>query len=231
MARHPTARKVHRKQQQPDDIFVERVLVSAVWARQNRNRLIAGVVILAIVIGATLYWRYSSRAAAESAALALIQLRTVAQGDNPAITIRAAEDYLQQHGGTPSGDEARLVLATAQLQAGQTHAAIDALDDISDDPTDPIGISAAFLRASAHEQATALAEAEAIYTRIADRARHDFEKIRALDALARLRLEAGNPAGAIQAYDRILQLLPTNNPERPVYEMRRGEAEAIAAGG
>lgn len=231
MARHPTARRVHKKHQEPDDVFVERVLESAVWARENRNRIIAAVVILAVVVAGTLYWRYTSRATAESAALALIQLRSVAQGDNPAITIRAAEDFLVQYGGTPSGDEARLVLATAQLRANQAGAALDALNDLPDDPANPLGVSAAFLRAAAHEQNAALPQAEAIYTRIADRARFDFQKIRALDALARLRTEAGNPAGAVQAYDRILQLIPTGNPERPVYEMRRAEAEAVAGRG
>jgi tetratricopeptide (TPR) repeat protein len=83
--------------------------------------------------------------------------------------------------------------------------------------------AAAFLLAAAYEALKQPDRAEETYLKIADDAQFAFEQREALERAAGLRLQKGNPAGAIELYDRILKSLPDDSPDRPIYEMRIAE--------
>jgi len=91
------------------------------------------------------------------------------------------------------------------------------------DVSEPLGLQVAVLLAKAHEERGRLEEAERLLLRVADRADLDFQVRDALDGAARLRVLEGNFIGAVELYQRILETIDEDAPERGIYEMRVGE--------
>ncbi|MGH7554192.1 MAG: CDC27 family protein [Longimicrobiales bacterium] len=232
MARHPTARRLHqRPATTADDVFIERVLETTVWARTHQRWiLIAGATALAMFLIFLWYGNRRDRIT-ERAALELTVVRQTMQSGNDALAVRDLERFVESYGSTPSAPEARLMLAEAYLDSNQAQKAITATQDQANDLESHTGVAAAFLQAEAHEVLNQFQQAEAVLLRVADRASFTFQKERALDAVARIRTEHGDAAGAVQAYDRLLELMPRDNQNRIVYEMRRAEAQARATSG
>ena len=123
MTRHPTARRVHRQDSAPDDVFVAGVLETSAWAKQNSRMLVIGGIVAAVVILGTIFFITNRRSQTAEAASQLTQVRAVALSGNNQLAIRELEQFLSNYGGTPSGDEARLMLGSAYLQAGQAQQA------------------------------------------------------------------------------------------------------------
>jgi predicted negative regulator of RcsB-dependent stress response len=230
MPRHPTARRIHRPAPASDDVFVERVLETTVWAKTHQLPLIITAVAVVAIVGLGLFYRNYRTQLRTEAATQLTQIRQTVLSGNQALASRDLEQYLETFGGTPSAPEARLMLAQSYLLDGQAPKAIEVLENQAGDLRHPMGTAAAFLLADAYENASQLDRAETVLLRIASGAPFDFEKERAWDGVARLRLERGDAAGAVQAYDRLLEVLASNNPDRSVYEMRRAEAQARMSG-
>jgi tetratricopeptide (TPR) repeat protein len=228
MTRHPVSRRVHRQAAQPDDVFVERVLETSAWATQHARTLIIGAVVVVVLLVSVLWIRSSRAAERAAAATELTTLRQTALAGNPAVAIRDLQAYLDRFGDTPAGAEARLLLARAHLQAGQGQQAVDAIEAQARDLGDPLGPPAALLLGSAYESLNRWDDAEQTYLRIADAAPFEYQQIQALENAARIRIERGEPAGAVELYDRLMSELPETSPERSVYEMRKAEAEALA---
>ncbi|CAN5845800.1 hypothetical protein BH23GEM9_BH23GEM9_04300 [soil metagenome] len=229
MTRHPTARRVHRQDSSPDDAFVAGVLESSVWAKQHQRSLIIGAIAVAVLIIAAVIW-FSNRAATrDAAAEELTRVRAVAMSGNAPLAIRELELYLDRFAGTPSAPEARLHLGRAYLEAGQPQQTLQALQPIARDVGDDLGANAAFLTAVAHEVLQEPHRAEEVFLRIADGARFLFQRQEALDNAARIRLQRGDAAGAVQLYERAVAMTPETNPDRQVLELRLGEVSALAA--
>lgn len=230
MPRHPTARRIHRPPATSDDVFIERVLETSAWAKTHQ-RLLIGVtvgIVLLLVLG--LWYRNYRSELRAAAATELTQIRQTLISGNDALAIRDLEGFLDRYGSTPSAPEARLLLAQALLQTNDHTRAGQVIESQTGDLDEPLGVASAFLLADAHEAGNRFEQAEQVLLRIADRARFTFQKERALDAVARIRLERGDAAGAVQAYDRLLEVLGTDSQERVIYEMRRAEAHARATG-
>lgn len=231
MTRHPTARRVHRQDSAPDDVFVARVLETSAWAKQNSRRLIIGGIVAAVVVIGLIYFVTTRRAEQAQAAAQLTQVRAVALSGNNQLAIRELEQFLSRFGGTPSADEARLLLGRAYLEVGQVQQARETVEPLADDPSSGLGVNAAFLLANTYEAAQEPHRAEEIYLEIADEARFLFQRQDGLDNAARIRLQRGDAAGAAELYERLLDITPANNTERPIFELRLGEARALAATG
>ena len=138
--------------------------------------------------------------------------------------------YVESYGNTPYGDEARLVLGQVYLSGGQTEEAITLLKPAAD-LAKPLGLQVAVLLAQAQEQKGDLKSAEDLLLQIANRSTLDFQVRGALENAARLRAQAGNAAGAIELYERILKDLDKAAPERGVYELRLQELKAKSQAG
>lgn len=229
MARHPTARRTHREQENPDDVFVEKVLETSVWAKENQRLITLAVVTAVLLILGVWWYRGNQQRIRDQAAVEILQVRQTAQSGNPALAIRDAEAFLDRFGSTPATTEARLILGQAYLESNQPQQAIDAVSSLAGDLDTPSGISAAMLTAAAHEAATRFDQAEQVLLRVAGDASYDYQQIAALDNAARIRLERGNPAGAAELYGRILEILPDDSQDQPVYRMRRAEALAASS--
>jgi tetratricopeptide (TPR) repeat protein len=229
--RHPTARRVHREDTSGDDAFVAGVLESTVWAKQHARTLIVAAIAAALLLGGLVYWLHYRSNLREAAATELSQVRAVAMSGNTALAIRELQQYLDRFGGTPSGNEARLLLGRVYLAADQPQQAVETVRPLARNLDRDMGANAGFLLAAAYEVAAEPQRAEEIYLRLGDDARFLFQRQEALDAAARLRLQRGDAAGALQIYQRLVEMSPENNPDRQVFELRLGEAQARAAAG
>lgn len=228
MARHPVSRRVHKQTAEPDDVFVERVLATSLWARTHGKLLIIGAVVLVVAVVAFAVIRSTRANDRARAALEINALRQTVQAGNPALAIRDIQGFLTSYGDTPSGDEARLLLAQAYLQANQPQQAVDAVQGEAADLDEALGVQAAFLLGTAYENLNDYDRAEETYLRIADNAPFDYQSVQGLENAARVRVERGNAAGAAELYDRLIGMLPETSPERGVYELRKAEALALA---
>jgi tetratricopeptide (TPR) repeat protein len=231
MTRNPSARRVHRQSSAPDDAFIAGVLESTAWAQQHRRALIIGGVLVAaaaVAIAVTFSMRSSRNA---ESARRLIEVRAVALSGNNQLAIRDLEQFVSAYGGTRAANEARLMLGRAYLQEGQTQPAIDAIQKLAGDLDNILGVNGAFLLGAAHEAANQPQRAEETYLRIGDDAPYLYLQQEGLDNAARVRLQAGNAAGAAEIYERILAMTPETDQNRPVYELRLGEARTAAGAG
>lgn len=228
MARHPTARRTQRPASTDDDAFIERVLETTAWAKTHQRVLVWGGIALLILAGSFLWYRNYRTTLAANAAADLTTVRQTVISGNDALAVRDLERFLEQYGSTPSAAEARLMLGQGYLATNQPQEAVEAVREQAEGLDDPLGPPAALLLAAGLESVNQFERAEAVLLRVADAAPLMSQKEQALDALARNRMERGDAAGAAQAYDQLLELLPENSPARPVHEMRRAEARARA---
>jgi predicted negative regulator of RcsB-dependent stress response len=231
MTRHPTARRVHRQESAPDDVFVAGVLETTAWAQKHRRTLIIGGIIAVILVVGTVLFVKSRADRRDQAALQLSQVRAVALSGNTQLATRELEQFVERFGSTPSGAEARLLLGRAYVEGGQHAQAIEAVQPISRDLDSDAGVNAAMLQAIAHELAGSPQDAERIYLRVGDNARFLYQRQDALENAARLRLQREDFAGAAQLYDRLVDMTPENTGERQILEMRAGEAHTLARAG
>lgn len=230
MTKHPAARKVHRASTD-EDTFVTGVLESSVWARDHgRNLVIAGVLGFILLAGG-LYYRNYRATLRERAAAELAQVRATVQSGNAQLAKQDLDRFVSRFGNTPAGAEAKLLLAQVQLQGNEAPKAVTTLKPLAEDVEGPLGYSAAIMLAAAHETAKQPEEAERVLLRIADKARFNFQKREALDRAARIRQERGNPAGAIELYERVIKTFEGEDEqevagEKNAYEMRLAELKA-----
>ena len=205
-----------------DDVFVEKTLAFSGWAQQNRQTLILiGVAVAAVLVGGLYYWNYR-RQHLERAAVELERVEQgAAFGDTTTAKVELAQ-YVESFGNTPYGNEARLLLGQISLESGQADEAVKTLASGAN-LDDPLGVQIAGLLARAYEQKGDPKQAEDLLLRLAAAAPLEFQVRDALEEAARLRAVQGNNAGAVELYQRILDKLEANAPERGVYELRLEE--------
>lgn len=231
MTRNPTARRVHRQDTGTDDAFVANVLESSVWAREHARTLIIAAVVVAVVAIAALLYTAQRRAAFEQATQEITPLRALVQSGQAEQAIPQLEAYLARHGGTKPAREARLMLGSQYLAAGQSAKALEVVRPIGDDYEDPMAVNGAFLQAAAHEASQEPQRAEEIFLEIAEKASFDFQKADALDNAARIRLARNDAAGAAELYQRLVDMADEQDGTRQVWEMRLAEARTMASAG
>ena len=206
--------------QEPDDIFVAKVLHLGKWASSNQQVLTMLIVMAVIAIGGLVYyWNYRQTLFAQASQELELVHQSVAIQDREG----ARNDlvmFIERFGGTPHEDEARLLLGDLYLQDGSPQQALAVLQPLGATPGDPIEFQAAALLGAAYEEEGRLGDAEATYISIADRSDLDFQIRDALTAAARIRAAQGDSQGAIELYEQVLEELDPESPQRGLYEMR-----------
>jgi tetratricopeptide (TPR) repeat protein len=219
--RHPGSRRTHQApDNDPDDLFLAKVLDIGNWARANQQLMtILSVVVVIAIAGIVYYGRYQATLTEQAAA----QLESV----HDAITLQDREGaknelitFLERFGGTPYEGEARLLLGDLYLQTEDPQQARVVLEPLGASPRDPIEFQGAALLGTAYEHEKRWRDAEEIYLRIADRSDLDFQIRAALVSAARIRADTGNGSGAIELYERVLGTFEDTDPQRGLYEMR-----------
>ena len=224
---HPSSRRKPEEKKEAEDIFVEKVLDLTQWAKANTQALVlAGIVVVVLVAGSLYYVNYRS-SLTDQAITQLEQVQsTVGFGDRE-LAKTQLNQYLSQFEGTVYVLEARLILGQLLLEDGDPEGAMEALAPAvraMDD--EPIGIQAAFLMASAYEEAERLEDAERLFLRIADTSDLSFQIREALSGAARLRTGAGDYSGAAELYRDVLATMDEGDPARSYWEMRLAEVSA-----
>lgn len=229
--RHPGSRRAKSQSfdNDPDDLFVARVLHLGKWAESNQQVITVLAIVAVIAVAGLIYYRNYRATHTQQAAQ---QLEMVYQS----LTIQdeqGAKDqlatFLERFSGTPYEGEARLLLGELYLADGQSQQAQAVLAPLGTSPREPIEFQGATLLAAAYEEEERWIDAERIYLEIANRSELDFQVRDALAAAARIRASQSNAQGAIELYQRILSGLDENAPERGLYEMRIQEVRSAAS--
>lgn len=225
MAKHPRSRRRH-KQEEPDDAFISTMVEVGAWVKsQARLVIIVGVVLAVAAAGTVYYLRYQKTLDAR-AATRLAELQQEVAGNNPTLAMRDLQTFVSRFGGTPSARQGRLMLASLELQAGQTADAMDLVRNLAQNIDDPLGVNAALLLAAGYEQQGKFDQAEKIYVDVGNNARFEFQRRNGLESAAMLRLEHGDPKGAAALFQQIVDGMDDNDPQRGYYEMLLAEARA-----
>jgi predicted negative regulator of RcsB-dependent stress response len=223
------ARSKRPKQQEPEDAVLVRLVQVAEWTRRNVTLVATIGVVLILLVGGLLWYRTDRARRNDAAAVAFLPVEQSVLGGDPTVAARELDLFIQRHGSSHYGDEARVLLAQVQLRAGRTAEAIEAVQSVAADIDSPLGPQAAQLLAAAQEVAGQRAEAIQTYLRVADQSENRFHQEAALLGAARLQEEAGEFAAAAESYRRLIELTNEASPERSLYEMRATEAEARAS--
>lgn len=223
------ARRQAQSTEDQEDVFVANVLDASKWAGDNRQLLTLGVVAVAIIGAAGMYYVSSKAAMRERA---VNQLEVIQQ----TVAIQALEDaklqlgtFLDLYAGTPEADEGLILLARLHLETGEPAVAINVLENQAPGLRSGIGIQANLLLARAYEEQGRWPDAERLYIRVADAATLQFQVIESLENAARARIRQQDAAGAAEMFERILATLDETDPSRGVYEMRRAEMLELAS--
>jgi len=226
--RQPGSRRA-KGSQEPDDVFVAKVLHAGKWAEANQQLITILIVVVAIAFAGLLYYR-SYRGSLDQQAAQQLELvyQSVAIQDTEG-AIGQLVTFIERFGGTAYAGEARLLLGDLYLRSDRAEQALAVLEPIGVSPRSPIDLQGASLLAAAYEQVGRPQEAEATYMGIVDRSDMDFQVRNALAAAARIRRDRGDAAGAIQLYERALEGLDAEDPQRGLYEMRIAEIQAATS--
>lgn len=218
-----TRRTASDRQELDDDVFVARILEAGNWIRSNQQAVVVAGVVLVVALASLVYYRNYRETLHEQAANQLEQVhQQTAMGDLDGAR-NALILYLDRFAKTPYAGEARMLLGELYLSGGSPDQARAVLEPMARAPREPLELQAASLLAAAYEQEGRWTDAEALYLRVADRSKLDFQVRDALAAAARIRANQGNAAGAADLYRRILAGMDANAPDRGVWEMRLAE--------
>jgi predicted negative regulator of RcsB-dependent stress response len=221
------SRPKRRPQTEPDDVVLARALEFSEWARKNVMLISVLGVAVVVLVGGFFWYRTDQARRLENAAVAFLQVEQSMFVGDDAMAQRDLQLFIQQHGGTPYAEEARVMLGQVHLEGGRPQEAMEVLRPVADRlDRSPVGVQAALLLAAAQEAAGQPAAADETYLRVADRAEMEYRRQEALIGAALLREQAGNHAGAAEIYRRLVATAEPGTPDRLMFEMRLAEAEA-----
>ncbi len=227
---HPASRQQPHAPESKDDAFVAGVLDMSRWAKHNRQILVLGGVLIALLISGGLYYVNFQRSVAIQA---MNQLEAIHQS----IAISAFEDakaqlstYLDRFDGTDEAREAVVLLGRLHLEAGDAAVAISVLERANLSLRDALGVQGSTLLGRAYEDQGRWADAEGLYLRIAEGASLDFQAREALASAARARHRQQNIAGAAELYEQILATFEADDPARGMFELRLAEMRGVLEG-
>lgn len=233
MAKHPTSSRVHRDPDSPDDAFIGAIKRTVEWTRAHDRQLIIGGVVLAALVLIGVYYVSSQRRVEAEATARLAQVQQSVASGNPQLAIRDLQTYIQTFGGARAAQPARILLADLLLDQDRHAEAVEALGDLPGDLDEPFGVAAARVLAAAREEMGDAEEAVSLYRGIARNARFPFEEREALAEAARVRLQSGDAEGAADLYEDVVESFDDERDAaaRGYYAMWLAEARARAATG
>ncbi|MGD2123359.1 MAG: tetratricopeptide repeat protein [Gemmatimonadota bacterium] len=227
-SRHPSSRRrASEEKKEAEDVFVEKTLELIQWAKDNSQILILAGIVLVVVVAGTIYYTNYRTSWQEQAVARLEQVQnSFAFGDRETAEADLYQ-YLEQFEGTVYALEARLVLGQALLEDGTPEESIEVLAPaVREMSSQPIGIQAGFLLAAAYEEAGRDEDAEELFIRIGNTTDLNFQVREALAGAARLRMKAGDTAGAAELFEDIIATYEEGDPNLGFWEMRLAEVSS-----
>ncbi len=175
------------------------------WINKHRNQLIVGLTIVVVVALSTFLFTTSQRRKQDFASAELENARAVAAAGNLALAASDLSQLIDTYGGTLAAEEATIVLAQLRLTEGQPAAAMVELRKLLDSgPSSQFAAPAHGLMGNALEQAGNASDAAQEYLAAADAAWYQFLSAQYLLDAGRAFRAAGDSAGAIATYERVV---------------------------
>ncbi len=226
-------RSRHDSHVSTEDALAVGMLRSIDWARRHQRGVILAALLAVALVAGFIYYRDYRRNLTARAATQLDQLEAqIATAGTPTAAVGRLKDYLNRFGGTPSADDARLLLARIQLDQNAPKDALQVLEPLSGRPIDtPIGYSAARLRADAYSAAGDRPRAMQVLDDAARNARFAFQRDDASAELADLLVLGGSYDSAAAIYRRLASDSAGTAGENNTYSLRLGEVLAMKAAG
>jgi len=216
-----------------EDAFVLGVARTVDWAREHQRGVVLALLAVVVAVGALIYYRSYRKNLTARAATQLSQLEgSLGSAGGPDEAISRIQDYLSRFSGTPSADEARLLLARIQLDQARPTKALEALEPLTGRPLDtPTGYAATRLSADAHAAAGDRDRAIALLDRAAREGRFPFQRHAAASDEAELLVQAGRYDSAASIYRALVADSAAAGNADDLYAVRLGRVLALKAAG
>lgn len=203
------SRKRLSKKQLKRDRFVEHTFDWAHWVETHRSQALAVLAGLAVLVAAFFVYRGLARASEEEAARGYLEARQAYFAGNYQLAVSDLQGFLQDHGDSSYGDDARIFLADALYQAGDPQAAVETLQEFFEhDGDSPFALNARLLMAAAYQGMGQLDQAVAAYREALDTATVDAQRVRIHEGLADVHELKGDTRAAAAELQAIVDLDP-----------------------
>jgi tetratricopeptide (TPR) repeat protein len=217
------SRKRLSKKQLKRDRFVEHTFDWAHWAETHRNQVLAALAGIAVLVAGFFVYRGLARAGEEDAARSYIEARQAYFVGNYPLAVSDLQAFIDRHGDSSYGDDARIFLADAQYQAGNAQAAVETLQWFHGHDDSPFALNALLLEAAAYQATGSLDPAIETYRQALERADMDARRVEILTNLADVyELKGDTDQAAAQ-----LQAIVDLDPEAPEADRARRELAEI----
>lgn len=212
------SRKRLSKKQLKSDRFVKQTFDWAHWAETHRSQVLVALAGIVVLVAAFFVYRGLARAGEEDASRSYIQARQAYFAGNYQLAVGDLQGFVDDHGDSSYGDDARIFLADALYQAGDPQAAVEVLQWFHRNDS-PFAVNALLLEAAAYQAMGSLDPAIETYREALELADVDARRAEILGGLADVYKLKGDTAQAAAQLQAIVDL----DPEAPAAELARRE--------
>ena len=177
------------KKARPD--VEERVETLVEWLELHSRQLMFGSIGILVIAGGLWFYRQSNQRQAESASVALSEAESSIASGNLPLAQSSLEKLVQRYGSTPSGAQARVLLAQVHYEKGEYQQGMKDLEPVTSDKDAYTAATALNLQAAGLEQSGKLVEAAAGYQKAAARAPYKVDHDVYMASAARVLTTAG----------------------------------------
>ncbi len=198
------------------------------WLELHSRQLMYGSIGLLVVAGGFWFYRHSNEKQAQSASTALTEAQSAVMSGNIPLAQSSLEKLVQRYGSTPSGAQARVLLAQVHYDKGEYQQGMKELEPVTNDGDAYTSAAALNLTAAGLEQTGKYPEAAAEYEKAAAKAPFKIDHDVYMASAARVLTTAGKTADALK----IWSALASDDQSAAAAEakVRLGELEAKAGG-
>ena len=210
------------KKARPD--LEQRVETLVEWLELHSRQLMFGSIGLLVIAGGFWFYRHSNRLQAESASVALSESESAIASGNLPLAQSSLEKLVARYGSTPSGAQARVLLAQVHYDKGEYQQGMKELEPVTSDKDAYTAATALNLEAAGFEQSGKLAEAAAGYQKAAARTPYKIDKDVYMASAARVLAAAGKTGEAKKIWASLAS--DDQSPASAEARVRLGELEA-----
>jgi predicted negative regulator of RcsB-dependent stress response len=198
------------------------------WLELHSRQLMFGSIGLLVVAGGFLFYRQSNQRQAQSASTALTEAQAAVMSGNLPLAQSSLEKLVARYGSTPSGADARVLLAQVHYDKGEYQQGMKALEPVTSDKDAYTAASAIALTAAGLEQSGKFPEAAAEYQKAAAKAPYRTDHDIYMASAARALTTAGKTDDAKKIWSALAN--DDQSPASAEARVRLGEIEAKAGG-
>ena len=202
----------------------ERVDSLVAWLELHSRQLMFGSIGLLVIAGGIWFYRQSNQKQAQSASMALSESESAIASGNFPLAQSGLEKVVQRYGNTPSGAQARVLLAQVHFEKGEFQEGIKQLEPVAANKDAYTAAAALNLIGAGQEQSGKYQEAAATYQKAAERAPYKTDHDVYMASAARVLSTAGKVEEAKKIWSALAK--DDQSPASAEARVRLGELEA-----